>query len=412
MRSNTILSSLAAFGAGAFAWPFTNTRGGDVTIKSFQLYPENADYYPKLNRVYFRYDEIKTPGLLAIHSGTNLCSVLYNSSVAVWDPRKNVIEDVIKLKETMNKDYHASGIEVEAKTGLLSAIIAPGAAFKTRGVNISGDNFLYKIDMKTKKVKWRSNVSTPTKGKYGGCQDAVRDSRGNTFVICTYPGAIIKVSADGETATPWFLSHYMEPGANVSRPGFTGGASKDDFLLAVDEETRKLVRFDMRDERGHPVLVPIGKDDENVGLGLDGAYLPPKYNGRVLLVTSESKEINVIVSDDNWQTAKKVAVIQNTYFNNPENNQGFSVSTVQVGVGPKAPIYSINEYFLDAQDASKPTVPETLAKDRSEFPLQDITHDVEAAVCQKLGYQPGKLAKTTSDDLSLQFKGGLSDIEL
>ncbi|KID93250.1 TRI14-like protein, partial [Metarhizium majus ARSEF 297] len=364
MRSNTLLPSLAALGAGAFAWPSPNAHGGDVTIKSFQLYPENADYYHALKRVYI--------------------SVLYNSSVAVWDPAKNVIEDIIEFPPyTMHKDYHASGIEVDEKRGLLSAIINPGAAFDTQGADISGDSFLYKIDMKTKKIKWESNVSTPTQGRYGGCQEAIHDSLGNTFVLCTYPGAIIKVSADGK-ATSWYESNYMEDGAKVSRPGLTGGVSKDDFLLAVDDETHKLVRFDMRDEEGHPVVVPIGKTNENVGLGLDGAYLPPKYDGRVLLVTSESKEINVIVSNDNWQTAEKVGVIQNTYFANPENNRGFSVSTVQIGVGHDAPIYSINEYFLDAQDASKPTVPGTLAKDRSEFPLQDITDEVEGYVCDKL----------------------------
>lgn len=68
MRSNTLLPSLAVLGAGAFAWP---TTGGDVTIKSFQLYPENADYYAKLDRVYIRYDGIKTLGRLAMHSVTN-----------------------------------------------------------------------------------------------------------------------------------------------------------------------------------------------------------------------------------------------------------------------------------------------------------------------------------------------------
>ncbi|KAK9443348.1 TRI14-like protein [Metarhizium brunneum] len=356
MRSNTLLPSLAVLGAGAFAWP---TTGGDVTIKSFQLYPENADYYAKLDRVYI--------------------SVLYNSSVAVWDPTNNVIESIIEFPETNKTEYHASGIEVEAKTGLLSAIINPGAAFDTSGVDISGDSFLYKIDMKTKKWLWRKNVSKPTEGRYGGCQEAIHDRHHNTFVLCTYPGAIIKVSADGKTATSWYESNYMKPGETPQRPGLTGGVSKDDFLLAVDDESHKLLRFDMREEKGNPVVVKIG-NDEDVGLGLDGAYLPPKYDGQVLLVTSESKEINVIISNDNWKTAEKAGVIKNTYFDNPENNRGFSVSTVQIGEGNDAPIYSINEYFLDAQDASKPTVPGTLAKDRSEFPLQDITKAVDDIV--------------------------------
>lgn len=305
--------------------------------------------------------------------------MLYNSSVAVWDPTNNVIESIIEFPETNKAEYHASGIEVEAKTGLLSAIINPGAAFDTSGADISGDSFLYKIDMKTKKWLWRKNVSKPTEGRYGGCQEAIHDRHHNTFVLCTYPGAIIKVSADGKTATSWYESNYMKPGETPQRPGLTGGVSKDDFLLAVDDESHKLLRFDMTAEKGEPVVVKIG-NDEDVGLGLDGAYLPPKYDGQVLLVTSESKEINVIISNDNWQTAEKAGVIKNTYWDNPENNRGFSVSTVQVGEGHDAPIYSINEYFLDAQDASKPTVPGTLAKDRSEFPLQDITKAVDDIV--------------------------------
>lgn len=305
--------------------------------------------------------------------------MLYNSSVAVWDPTNNVIESIIEFPETNKAEYHASGIEVEAETGLLSAIINPGAAFDTSGEDISGVSLLYKINMETNEVLWHSDVSAPTNGAYGGCQEAIHDRHHNTYVLCTYPGAIIKVSADGKTATPWYLSNYMEPGAKVQRPGLTGGVSKDDYLLAVDDESHKLLRFDMREEKGNPVVVKIG-NDEDVGLGLDGAYLPPKYEGRVLLVTSESKEINVIISNDNWETAEKAGVIKNTYWENPENNRGFSVSTVQVGKSYDAPIYSINEYFLDAQDASKPTVPGTLAKDRSEFPLQDITEALEKIV--------------------------------
>jgi hypothetical protein len=296
--------------------------------------------------------------------------VLYNSSVAVYDPARNTFDETITF-EGLSGDatYHASGIQVD-KTGRLSAIINAGAAFDTAGKNISGDSFLVMYDLKGNTQLWKANLTAATNGVYGGYQDVEHDHCGNSYVIGTYTSSIVKVSADGTEVTPW----YKSPSSNQTTAGFTGIAAKDDFFLVCDQNEGRLWRFDMDGEEGIPKPVSI-EGGNKVGTDLDGLYMPEKYNGTVALVSSSSATIVLRSKDGKWKTAERLGDIANDY-EGDEKTGGVPVTSIQIGDS----IYSLIEFF----GYSKEQVPGTIAGNRTEFPLQDITAAVEKKLYQQV----------------------------
>lgn len=301
-----------------------------------------------------------------------LPSVLYNASVAVYNPSSNTFEKGINFPPlTMDPIFHASGIDVDHTAKRLSVIVEAGVAFDTEGANVTGDNFLYKVDLNDAKreVLWRANLTAVTDGAYGGCQDAAHDGLGNTFVVCTYPSAVIKVNADGSAAVPWYLSNYKTPGASVTQAGLSGIVSTGDLLLAADARDKNLVRFDISAEKGKPVVIPVTGMNLSTWNSLDGVFMPPKYGGKVLLISSNTQGTNVLVSRDGWQSAQQIGFVAK-----PTDQDTFAVATLQI----RDRIYGINEYFLDA--ANKPKVDGTNAGPRKQFPLQNLTKKIDELV--------------------------------
>ncbi|KAA8649440.1 hypothetical protein EYZ11_008131 [Aspergillus tanneri] len=314
---------------------------GDITIDAFQLYPEHADYNPDTCLAYL--------------------SVLYNSTVAVYDPAKKAVVDTLEFPGlSFNPALHVSGVVVDPK-GLLSVIVDAGAAFDTQGQNISGENFLLKVDPKSREVLWRRNLTDPN-GLYGGYQDAAHDDEGNTFALGTYPSSIIKVNEDGTTATPW----YLQPNPDHTIHGLTGFAVNGDTLLSTDGSDGQLYRFNMKDQAGKKVLVPLTGNKANstkIGNDVDGIILPPRFDGKVLLVSDNSEGTVVLRSRDGWASAERLGSVPNKYL----SESGSSVDNVQIGES----LYSVIEYFMDSEK-----VPGTLGGNRSKFPLVDITEEV------------------------------------
>ncbi|KID84827.1 TRI14-like protein [Metarhizium guizhouense ARSEF 977] len=356
-----LLPSLTALGAVASALPATDGASGknnsntaastDVTIEFPQLYPESADFHKANGKTYM--------------------SILYNAAVAVYDAAQNRVVDTIKFDRTDVVEFHASGVEVDQKTNQLSVTINSGIAFDTAGANVTGDNFLYKVDLSGDKPKtlWNANLTAVTNGAYGGCQDMVHDTCGNTFVVCTYPGAIIKVNADGSKAIPWYLSNYTRPGTSPILPGLTGIVASGDLLIANDAQAKQLVSFNKRDSLGKRVVIPVtGLTGES---GDDGVYLPEKYAGKVLLTQLSTEGTNVFVSKDGWKSAEFVKKIPSKY--TPQNVGGFAVATVQV----QDKIYGVIEYFLDDKNGG-------IAGNRTKFELEDLTTQIDEAVEGKI----------------------------
>ncbi|KAF4996348.1 hypothetical protein FDECE_12492 [Fusarium decemcellulare] len=339
--SIALLSASATVVLGRSSGSHCASISGDVTINSFQLYPENVGFDESRCSVYF--------------------SSVYNATIAVWDPYVNAVIDSIKFKGLSgNPLLHASGVKVDP-LGRLSVVIDAGAAFDTEGKDISGDNFLVKYDLKSRRELWRRNLTAVTNGVYSGFQDIEHDSHGNTFVIGTFPSSIIRVSANNEKATPWYLAKPPDH----TKHGYTGAVSIGDYIIVPDNTDGQLYRFNKNDKSGKRFKVSLSSGNKPIGTGLDGAFLPPSYHGTVLLVSDNSNGTIVLRSADRkWSRAQKLGVIPNRFL----TAGGSTVASFQVG----SSIYSVTEYFGDSK------VPGTLAGNRTKFPLVDITKQVEA----------------------------------
>ena len=230
----------------------------------------------------------------------------------------------------------------------------------TNGADVSGDNLIMKYNPDTKEFLWTLNITEVTQGEYGGFQDVEHDSRGNTYIVGTWPGTIMKVDKHGKAVVPW----YLPPTIITTDEGYGGLVAVGDVLLANNGADGQIYRFDMRREKGVPVLVPM---TPNVTyLDTDGIYAPPKYGGTVLLVSSHDSGIQVLRSKDHWQTAEYLGTVSNP---SSAVEAGFQV-TAAVQMGSNS-VYIIDEAFAD------PWVPGQTAGNRSLFPMPDITAQVE-----------------------------------
>ncbi|KAJ4317280.1 hypothetical protein N0V84_007416 [Fusarium piperis] len=343
MRLSPSLLFLSASAATAYPSKQSSSShcasiSGDKTINSFQLYPENAAFDESRCSVYF--------------------SSVYNATVAVWDPYVNAVIDSIKFKGLSGDPLlHTSGVKVDP-LGRLSVVVDAGAAFDTEGQDISGDNFLVKYDLKTRRELWRRNLTALTNGVYSGYQDIEHDERGNTFVIGTFPSSIIRVSTNNENASQWYLATPPDH----TKHGYTGVVSVGDSLIVPDNADGQLYRFNKRDKEGKPSKIPL-TGNSPIGLGLDGAVLPSLYSGTVLLVSDNTNGTIVLHSaDGKWNKARNVGTIANKYL----NDGGSTVASLEIG----SSIYAVTEYFGDAK------VEGTLAGNRTQFPLTDITKQI------------------------------------
>ncbi|KAL0934720.1 uncharacterized protein CTRU02_209311 [Colletotrichum truncatum] len=313
---------------------------GSFTVQQFQLYPENADWDVDNCIIYF--------------------GSLFNASVVVYDPYIETVVDIIAFDGiTHNPGLHIGGVAVDPHTKLLSVVVDAAAPFNTGGRDISGDNFIIKYDPKKKQVVWNKNITAVTKGQYGGFQDVEHDPLGNTFVVGSFPGTIIKINREGSIVEPWFLPKQIVP----TRMGFSGLASTENTLLANNNEDRQIYRFNMKDDKGRPELVPRTPDTK---LGMtDAIYLPPRYEGKVLLIAENDKGITVLRSKDgSWKSAEHLGTVSN---NSPAAQGGIVTAPVQIGDS----LFMVEEFFID------PPVPGSAVGNRSSFPLVDITSEVE-----------------------------------
>ncbi|POR32504.1 Uncharacterized protein TPAR_07303 [Tolypocladium paradoxum] len=330
--------------------PNCTSPSGNFNVSAFQLYPENADFDPNRCVTYF--------------------SVLYNATVAVYDVAKNKVVDTISIPElTGNQALHASGVQMDGRDQL-SIVINAGAAFNTEGKDISGDNFLIKYDLAKKTVAFKFNLTAVTNGAYGGYQDVEHDKDGNSFVLGTYPSSIIRVSAEGENAVAW----YKAPSPNQTAHGYTGLVMHGNKLIVSDGQDGQLYSFDSQARTGEPVRIPLeaAAGNETVGQNLDGLYMPSLHKGNVILA-SDNIAGTVVLRSKNWTSVEKLGTIPNPLV----DQNGSTVASVQIAQR----IYSVTQYF---QDAANP-VPGTFAGNRTDFPLYDITEQVQKLLDRTAG---------------------------
>lgn len=318
---------------------------GTFNIDYFQLYPENADWNPNSCTVWF--------------------GALWNATVAIYDPYTSTMLSVLSFPGTSyTGSVHIGGVAWDPFTGLITILSDSANPWPTAGADVSGDHLIMKYNPDTKTLLWALNITELTHGKYGGFQDVETDRRGNTYIVGTWPGTVLKVDKHGKAVGNWYLPDPMPP---TTKKGFSGLAAVPgtEILLSNDGDGR-LYRFDMRDEVGKPVLVPI--IPPVFYNGTDAVYLPPRYEGKVLLITSNHGGVQVLRSGDKtWRTAEYLGTIPS-----PEGPlYDVSVVTATVQIGHPGSIYMI----LDFTDL--PWVSGTVAGNRTTFPMPDITNQIE-----------------------------------
>ncbi|RMD39536.1 hypothetical protein DV735_g5603, partial [Chaetothyriales sp. CBS 134920] len=344
-----ILAGLFALGAKCFptTTPFEcpPVELGSFTIDQYQLYPENADWNAAQCVVYF--------------------GVLWNASVAIYDPYADSITEILEFPGiTRSASEHVGGVQWDEYTGLVSILVDSAAPWATGGADVSGDNLVIKYNPVTREYLWTANLTALTQGEYGGFQDVEHDSRGNTYVVGTYPGTIVRISKCGNEIVPWYLPETIV----TTQQGYSGIQAVGDVLLA-NAASGQIYRFDLTQDKGEPVLVPI---TPNVTyLDTDAIYAPPKYGGKVLLVSSHLSGIQVLRSEDGWQTAEYLGTVPNP---SSAVDAGFQV-TAAVQIGSNG-VYIVDESFAD------PWVEGETAGNRSLFPVPDITAAVESLLLQ------------------------------
>ncbi|KAF8853020.1 hypothetical protein BDZ45DRAFT_658506 [Acephala macrosclerotiorum] len=263
---------------------------GTFVIDQYKLYPENADFDFKKCLLYIG---------------------------CLWNATFPGISH--------NSDYHIGGVGVDQASGLLSIVVDAADAFVTGGADISGTNWIMQWDPVSKSVLYKVNLTDTAHGKYGGYQDVEQDPEGNMYVVGTYPSSILKVSKDGRTVTPWYLSNPPAGATNIT--GYAGLAAKGWTLLANDNlggAPAQIVKFNMHAKIGVPVPVPHYPNTTIVAS--DAIYLPPRYRGTVLLVAEDTEGISVLRSKDGkWDWAEYLGRIPNPVASS------YATAPIQVG---------------------------------------------------------------------------------
>ncbi|KAI0473394.1 hypothetical protein GGR56DRAFT_529826 [Xylariaceae sp. FL0804] len=330
-------------------------KNGTMVVDQYQLYPENADFDQSDCLVYF--------------------GALFNASVAVYDPYKaEMVQSIDFTNITHNAAFHIGGVAWDQYTrNMISVLVDAAPAFNTAGQNISGDNYIMRYDATTQEVVWFINITQLSQGVYGGFQDVEHDSRGHVYVLGTYPSSLLRVEPDGSAIKDWYLPEHIDHTA----AGYTGLAATGDILVVSDCNNNSarggdLYRFDLKADKGTPVLIP--RTPNTTIMGLDAIYMPPKYDGKVLLVAEHDRGMSVHRSaDGKWKTAEYIGRVPNP----PALNAAGAIVTAPLEVAGS--LFMVEEWFAD------PIVPGTNAGNRTQFPLVDVTQQVEDMLAAKNG---------------------------
>jgi len=289
--------------------------------------------------------------------------VLFNSSLGIYNPYKDKLHVIEFPGYSHIQAFHVGAIASDPYSGLATLIIGQGNAFETGGRNISGDNIIKKFNPRTRKFLWSLNITEVAQGVYGGFDDISHDPRGNTFFVGHYPKSVMKVDSKGTAVVPWYLP--PEP-IDHTIEGYSGIATAPDgkTLVVVDSLEGKIYRFDATARNGAPVHVPHTPPEPLTRS--DSVRLPPKFKGRVMLVALHRGGVAVLRSKDGrWRAAEYLGFIPSA----PDviADRGTPVATTQIGSN----LYIVSGWVTD------PIVPETVAGNRTRFPMIDITKEVD-----------------------------------
>lgn len=290
-------------------------------------------------------------------------SSLYAATVVGYSFKENKVVRTISFDNVSgNPLLHTSGIALDANAG---------AAFDTRGEDTAGDNNVIEYDLKAGRVAWTKNLSPVSPGDYRGFQDVVFGDGGDFFAISSFGGSLWRLGPGGRDAEAW---GFGAPKAF----GFSGVVKLDaDTLLVTDNNDSSIHRWGIaRANQSAKVDVAGGLD----GLYFDGAFLPPRYHGRVLLVSVQANGTAVLESSDGWKMAEMRGLVPNRLTDDQ------AVTTFSFEAGDH--IFVNYMWFLDNGG--------TKAGDRRQFPMDDVTDRVDELVSHKEGDRPDNVRSGSS----------------
>ncbi|PHH85626.1 hypothetical protein CDD83_156 [Cordyceps sp. RAO-2017] len=341
---------------------------GDFVIRRRKLYPENIDFDEQSCTLWT--GALYEAKLVAINVMDGLQKGENITGIYTDETGKNITIE--------GEEMHASGIQVSQDRRKVWSILNAGAPFDTQGNDTEGPNFIMQYDMEKGVQDWVVDLNKKSGQGIRGFQDVEWDADGNVYALSSFPGSLVKIPIDDhdKAAEYWVSEQSPRPKGEQTPKGITGLARLNGTaLLVVNQADGKVWLYQMG-EAANPVPVPVtGGDGDGDGARVfessDGAYLPPKYKGRVLLIPDQKKGTAVVVSNDGWATGRKLGTVPKATY---PGEQGYTTASVEM----MGRLFSLTTFFFDAK------TPGT-AGDREEFPLTDITKPVQDMVDNQLG---------------------------
>ncbi|KAK4945278.1 hypothetical protein LTR10_015437 [Elasticomyces elasticus] len=333
---------------------------GSFNVSLLDLYPESADWDPIHCKIYF--------------------GLYYNASVAVYDPYKQVVDEIITFPNiTNNPDYTITGIDYSGNGSMYFAATSY-TAFRvvTTGnaalANFTGPNAIIKYDLTSHSVSWtadlvpiHNSILNATGKLVTGFQDMAEDTAGNAYVIGSFGEVIVKIDPSG-TPKIWYQPATNQMNDTLISGGLVVSGSK---LVINDRAAPGLLTFDLSQQAPNgtapgPVLVSPTNFPANYTGGADALVAPSKYDGNVVLWSQDFNGTMVLATRDNWVTAEYLGLVPM----NPGLQAQGAYTTDTFAMGNT--IYAVNEFF----QPSKPI------KTLSDWHLDDITQSVQQLVNQ------------------------------
>ncbi|KAF5706988.1 immune-responsive 1 [Fusarium mundagurra] len=296
---------------------------------------------------------------------------IYNASIVVWDPYSSSVQRVISIPGISHSGLEASdkriaGTMIDPTNNVLNAIVHADEFFLSGGNDVSGDNFVVKVDLNTYAIN-KINLTATTKGQYGAPLDLDNGLSGDLYVNGAYPSSILHIDCE-DKVSPFYVREPTTP----PRPyGYGGLVRSGDSLIVCDNTNHQLVRFTIPSGYGTPVVIPQTNYRNFSGGG--SLSLPHRYGGKVLLMAEDVIEkkttgVSVFSSKDAWRTAKFLGFIESV----ERKLQPASVALSQTSAHELGERIYSSVLFYDNK------VNPTMAGNRTDFALRDITDSVDS----------------------------------
>ncbi|KAF5241191.1 hypothetical protein FANTH_9187 [Fusarium anthophilum] len=325
---------------------------GDILFRDqFQLYPS-----------FFRWDDQRCVLYL---------SSIYNASIAVWDPYSSSLQRIISIPGISHSGLEPSssrlsGTVIDSTNNVLAAVVEADPFFLTAGNDISGDNFVVKVDLNTF-ASTKINLTATTKGQYGAFLDIDNGLSGDLYVNGGYPASILHVDCE-DRVSPFYVREPTTPPRSF---GFGGVVRVGDTLIASDNTQHQLVKFAIHSGHHSPVVIPQTNYHNFSGAG--SVSVPHRYGGKVLLMAEDvtatnTTGVSVFISKDSWKSVRFLGFIESVDRKSEPASVAMSLASAHE-LGDR--IYS-STLFYDNK------VNPAMAGNRTDFSLRDITDSVDA----------------------------------